>query len=146
MKFFLFSLIFFPLTFHLYADAYLAEDRIYYSADSYKIDYENEIIYANGHAFFRKEDKVVNADRIVIYYAQGQKWAKLFNNVVVLNEIDNNRISGEYGEVLYNEDIYTIRGNTVYTDEEIEITSDAVSTYKGEESSFSGSVQYTEEH
>ncbi len=142
MKFFLFTLVFFALTFHLYADAFLAEDRIYYSADSYKIDYEDEIIYANGHASFRKEDKEVYADRIVIYYAKGQKWAQLFNNVVVLNEIDNNRISGDYGEVLYNEDIYTVKGNTVYTDEEIEITSDAVSTYKGEESMFSGDVRY----
>ncbi len=137
MKFLIFTLIFFALAYHLYADAYLAEDRIYYSADSYKIDYESEIIYANGHASFRKEDKIVNADRIVIYYAKGQKRAQLFNNVVVLNEIDNNRISGEYGEVLYNEDIYTVKGNTVYTDEEIEITSDTVSTYKGEESMFS---------
>ena len=144
MKFFLSTLIFFALTCHLYADAYLSEDRIYYSADSYKIDYENEVIYANGHATFRKEDKVVNADRIIIYYAQGQKWAQLFKNVVVLNKIDNNSISGDYGEVFFNEDSYTIKGNTVYADKEIKITSDSISTFKGEESTFSGGVQYTD--
>jgi lipopolysaccharide export system protein LptA len=68
----------------------------------------------------------------------------MFNNVVLLNEKDNNRISGDYGEVLYNEDIYTVEGNTVYSDGEIEITSDKISTYKGEETTFSGSVQYSD--
>jgi len=36
----------------LIADAYLAEDKIYYGADSYSINYEKEIITARGHAFF----------------------------------------------------------------------------------------------
>ena len=93
---------------------------------------------------FRKHNKIVNADRIIIYYARGQKKAKLFNNVVFLNEQNKNRISGDYGEVLYNEDIYTVEGNTVFTDGEIKITSDKVSTYKGEETAFSGNVEYSD--
>jgi lipopolysaccharide export system protein LptA len=128
----------------LYADAYLAEDRIYYSADSYKIDYDNEIIYANGHASFRKQDKIVSAERIIIYYTKGQKRAELYKNVVLLNETDGSRISGDYGEALYNEDIYAVEGNTVYADGDIEITSDRISTYKGEETRFSGNVRYSD--
>ena len=44
----------------------------------------------------------------------------------------------------FNEDSYTIKGNTVYADKEIKITSDSISTFKGEESTFSGGVQYTD--
>ena len=43
-------------------DAYLSENDIYYGADSYQINYEKEIITAEGHAFFKKDSKLLTAN------------------------------------------------------------------------------------
>ena len=145
MKLILFTWIFFVIAYLLYADAYLSEDRIYYSSDSYHIDYDNEIIYANGHAFFRKESKTVNADRIIIYYSDDQKKAQLFNNVIVIDADKNTTVMGDYGEALYKEGLYIIEGNVVFTDEERTIKSEKIRTLEGEGTLFTGSVFYSDD-
>ena len=48
---------------NLPADAYLAEDRIYYGADSYNINYKDEVINAKGNAYFRRANLSIRASR-----------------------------------------------------------------------------------
>lgn len=145
MKLILFTWIFFIAACLLHADAYLSEDRIYYNADSYHIDYDNEIIYANGHASFRKEFRTVNADRIIIYYSGDQKRAQLFNNVIVVDSDNNATVTGDYGEALYKEELYTVEGNAVFFDEERTVKSEKIRTLAGEETYFTGGVFYSDD-
>ena len=95
-----FTVIFFKIGIpvYTYADAYLSEDRVYYGADSYTVDYDKKVIHALGHAFFRKQQKTIHADKILIHYAKDEKKAFFFNNVVIKNRADESQIHGNYGE------------------------------------------------
>lgn len=110
----------------LYGDAYLAEDRIYYGADSYTVDYDKEIVYAQGNAFFRKGEQTVRARKITIYYAKDKKEAFFFDNVIARNSVDNTQISGDYGEARFKEDVYIVTGNAEFKDVNKSITADKI--------------------
>jgi len=128
----------------LIADAYLAEDKIYYGADSYSINYEKEIITARGHAFFKKGDVTVYARTIVIHYADQEKIAFLYRNVRVENPVKNFTITGDYGEARYLSEYYFIKGNAKYRDEERLIEAEKIESVKWEQYTFSGTVIYTD--
>ncbi|KPJ81985.1 MAG: hypothetical protein AMS17_19210 [Spirochaetes bacterium DG_61] len=124
------------------ADAFISEDRVYYGADSYTIDYEKEIIHAKGNAYFTKDDKKVKADRIEIYYAGKKKKALFFRNVVVQDQKRKSEVRGDFGEALYRENLYRIEGNAVYTDPERTVQARLIEKRGEEETVFSGNVFY----
>jgi hypothetical protein len=89
------------------ADAYLSEDKVYYGADSYTVDYDKEIVHAKGRAFFRKGDRSVFSDRIVIYYGKQEKRALFYDNVVVKDMKSGYTVTGERAEARFS-DYYRI--------------------------------------
>ncbi len=127
----------------LFADAYLAEDKIYYGADSYSINYDDEIITARGHAFFRKGDVTVYARKIVIRYADQEKHAFLYRDVRVENSAQNFTITGDYGEARYLEEYYFVEGNGEFRDSERSIEAVKIESKGWEQYTFSESVVYT---
>jgi lipopolysaccharide assembly outer membrane protein LptD (OstA) len=137
-------LIFGAIGYPLFADAYLAEDKIYYSADSYSVNYEDEIITARGHAFFRKKDTTVYARKIVIHYAKQEKRAFLYGNVRVVNAMEKFTITGDYGEARYLEEYYFVQGNGKYRDSERTIEADKIESSEGKLYTFTGGVVYTD--
>ena len=143
-KLFLYVLILYSTACLLYADAYLSEDRVYYGADSYTIDYDREIIYAKGNAFFNKENRIVNAEKIEIYYSKTEKRALFYNNVIIQNRAQKSRIHGNYAEAIYNEEIYTIQGDAVYIDEDRTIKAQRIETLRGVDTVFYDDVEYTD--
>ncbi len=128
----------------IFADAYISEDKVYYGADSYTIDYEREIIYAKGHAYFKKEDRRVQADRIKIYYSRDKKKAEFFNNVWVQDLTQLSEIRGDYGKALFKEDTYIIEGNAVYTDEKRTVSAQRIQRLKDQRILFSEGVMYSD--
>jgi lipopolysaccharide export system protein LptA len=145
----LFSSVIFISAFVLNADAYLSEDRIYYGADSYTVDYNKEIIYAERHAFFKTETRQVNADKIIIYYSKNKKRAEFFENVVLRDLKKVVQIKGKNARAFFKEDIYEVEGDAVYTDENRQINSQKIRTVGknggSEETRFSGDVRYSDE-
>lgn len=113
VMFFLFSISFVSI----YADAYLAEDSIYYGADTYTLDYGKKIIRAEGRAFFEKGNWRVSARRIIINYAEGVKKAFCYGNVLVKNKKTRSELRGNYGEAHFIDEYYMIEGNALYKDE-----------------------------
>lgn len=111
--FFLFSISFVSI----YADAYLAEDSIYYGADTYTLDYAKKVIRAEGKAFFERGNWRVSARRIIINYAEGVKKAFCYGNVLVRNRATGSELRGNYGEAHFKDDYYMIEGNALYKDE-----------------------------
>jgi lipopolysaccharide assembly outer membrane protein LptD (OstA) len=128
----------------IFADAYISEDKVYYGADSYTIDYEREIIYAKGHAYFKKEDRRVQADRIKIYYSRDKKKAEFFNNVRVQDITQLSEIRGDYGEALFKKDTYIVEGNATYTDEKRTVSAQRVQRLKDQRILFSEDVVYSD--
>lgn len=142
-----FTVIFFKIGIpvYTYADAYLSEDRVYYGADSYTVDYDKKVIHALGHAFFRKQQKTIHADKILIHYAKDEKKAFFFNNVVIKNRADGSQIHGNYGEARFKEDFYYIEGDAIYFDEKRTISSRRIEAIKDENYIFLDNVQYSDE-
>jgi len=126
------------------ADAFISEDRVYYGADSYTIDYEKEIIHARGHAYFEKGNRKVQAGRIEIYYAQNVKKALFFQNVLVQDSSQESEVRGEYGEALYNVNVYRIKGNAVFTDPQRRVSARMIEQRKDDETIFSENVVFTD--
>ena len=126
------------------ADAYLAEDKVYYGADSFSVDYEQKIITAVGNAYFKKETRRVDADRIVIHYAVDRKIAYFYGNVIIVDETDKSRIDGNYAEARFREDYYFVEGNTVYSDEKRRVTSRRIESRKDEGYNFIDEVRYSD--
>jgi len=129
----------------LYSEAYLSEDRIYYGGDTYTIDYSREIIFASGNAFFRRGEKTVRAQKIVIYYSRDQKRAELSQKVKVVDSVENTTITGTYGQALYLDGIYRIWENAVFKDPIREITCYLIETRKDDYTRFEKNVQYKDE-
>ncbi len=113
----------------VYCDAYLADSNIYYGADSYEIDYENEVITATGHAYFRKGTKVLKANRIVIYYAKDESKAEAYGAVRLYDKSDGASVSSSYGEAFFKDSIYVLKGSVKYRKEDIRISSDNLKAY-----------------
>lgn len=128
----------------LHADAYLSEDRVYYGADTYTVDYDEKVINAVGRAYFRKEKRRIDADRIVIHYAPNRKTAYFYGNVILTDERSGSRITGRYAEAKFREDFYFIEGETVYRDEDRTIVSRRIETKEGEGYRFIDDVRYTD--
>jgi lipopolysaccharide assembly outer membrane protein LptD (OstA) len=126
------------------ADAYLAEDKVYYGADSFSVDYEQKIITAVGNAYFKKETRRVDADRIVIHYAVDRKIAYFYGNVIIVDETDKSRIDGNYAEARFRDDYYFVEGNTVYSDEKRRVTSRRIESRKDEGYNFIDEVRYSD--
>ncbi len=129
---------------YLHADAYLSEDRVYYGADTYTVDYDKKVINAVGSAFFRKEKRRVDADRIVIHYAPNRKIAYFYGNVILTDERNESRITGRYAEAKFREDFYFIEGETVYLDEKRSIASHRVEMKEDEGYRFIDDVRYND--
>jgi lipopolysaccharide export system protein LptA len=110
-------ILFMGVMYPLYADAYLAEDKIYYGADSYFVNYDDEIIKAIGHAYYRRGLKEVSASEIIIYYSDEIKKAFFYNNVLMKDKVKKAEIHGNYGEAHFKKDYYLVDGNAVYTDQ-----------------------------
>jgi len=125
-------------------DAFLSEDGVYYGADSYKVDYNKEVIQAKGHAFFRKANRSVFADRIVIEYGKGVKKAIFQDSVLMRNQDERYQINGDSAEVMFDLETYTVEGNSAYTDGARTIRSHAISRDGGQELRFSGDVRYVD--
>jgi lipopolysaccharide export system protein LptA len=121
-----------------------SEEKIVYGGDSYTVDYDKEIIYARGNAYFKKQYRRVNADRIEIFYAEGKQMAHFFGNVVFLDQLQSSRIEGERGEVFFLSDLYIIERNAVYSDERARIKAERIETLRGELTTFQGNVDYTD--
>ncbi len=130
--------------FHVSAEDVTSEAKIMYGGDSYTVDYDREIIYARGNAYFTKQNQRVNADRIEIYYAEDKQMALFFGNVVFLDQLQSSRIEGERGEVFFLSDLYGIEGNAVYSDERARIKAERIESLRGELTTFQGNVDYTD--
>jgi lipopolysaccharide assembly outer membrane protein LptD (OstA) len=128
----------------VHADAFLSQDRIYYGADSYTVDYELKIINAVGHAYYRKEAKRVDADRVVIHYEENRKVAYFYGNVVLVDSADKSRIGGSYAEARFREDYYFVEGDPVYSNEETRITSRRIESREDEGYCFIDDVRYSD--
>jgi lipopolysaccharide assembly outer membrane protein LptD (OstA) len=124
------------------ADAYLSEDKVHYGADSYTIDYDKETVHAKGHAFFRKGEKSVTSDRIVIYYDKQEKRALFYDNVVVKDLNSGYRITGERAEARFAQEYYRIEGNSVFESETRNVRSSVIEQRGEGEFLFSGGVRY----
>ena len=137
--------IFFLTEQNLAADAYLAEDRIYYGADSYNINYKDEIINAQGNAYFRKEGMTVKASRIVIYYAAEEKRAYFYDRVQLLDSETGYVLRGDYGEGYFNDEVYILTGNVSLIDGERQIQGQRAETQGLEIISVTENVVYSDE-
>jgi lipopolysaccharide assembly outer membrane protein LptD (OstA) len=141
-----FPCVFFLLTQqNLSADAYLAEDRVYYGADSYNINYKDEIINAKGNAYFRKGNMSVRADRIVIYYGENEKRANFFDNVKMIDTESMHSLRGDYGEGYFRDETYILTGNVEFFDETRKITGQRAETRGLEKISITENVSYSDD-
>jgi lipopolysaccharide assembly outer membrane protein LptD (OstA) len=129
----------------LAADAYLAEDRIYYGADTYNINYKEEIITAKGNAYFRKGSASVFATRIVIHYGEKEKRAFFFNKVRLLDKETAYELRGDYGEGYFKEDFYIVTGNVMFIDREKRILAGRAETKSLDDFYFTEKVTYSDE-
>jgi hypothetical protein len=129
----------------LFADAYLAEDRIYYGADTYKINYKDEIITALGNAYYRKGSASVYARRIVIHYAENEKKAFFFDDVRLLEKDRGYELEGDYGEALFRDDHYVVTGNVVFMDEKMRVSAERAESVRFEDFRFFDEVTYSDE-
>jgi lipopolysaccharide export system protein LptA len=128
----------------LYADAYLSEDRVYYGADSYNINYKDEIINAKGNAYFRREGISVRAREIIIYY--GAEKRALFRSNVRIQDLEQDyELRGDYGEAHLREDYYFLKGNVAFTEGERVVTAGRWETSEGESHRFSDDVRFNDD-
>lgn len=129
----------------LSADAYLADDRIYYGADTYNINYKEEIITARGNAYFRKGSASVFATRIVIHYGENEKRAFFFNKVRLLDKEAAYELRGDYGEGYFKDDFYIVTGNVIFIDGERRILAGRAETMSLDDFYFTEEVTYSDE-
>ncbi len=140
-----FLLLIMGVMYTLYADAYLAEDKIYYGADSYFVNYDDEIIKAKGHAYYRRGFNEVSASEIIIYYSDEIKKAYFYNNVLVKDKEEKAEIRGNYGEAHFKKDYYFVDGNAVYTDTFRTIRSRKIESNRGAYFLFSDNVVFDDQ-
>ncbi len=126
----------------LLADAYLSEDDILYSADAYRVNYQDKVIHALGNARFRRGPLTVRAERVVIHYAPDQKIAYLYENVRVHHRERGITVSGSYGELRYLEQYALVTGDALYDDGKRTIASRRIESENWEVHRFTGSVIY----
>jgi len=139
----LIPLVFLFSTNQIDADAYLADVDIHYGADSYKVNYEKEIITATGNAYFKKQDKLLLARKIVIFYSKQVSRAECFGDVTLKDSGNNSVIKGNYGLVKYNQKLYYLSGNVRFNKRNTEILSDRVYYYSDQKRYlFDGEVRY----
>ena len=140
----LIPLVFLFSTNQIDADAYLADVDIHYGADSYKVNYEKEIITAIGNAYFKKQDKLLLARKIVIFYSEQVSRAECFGDVILKDSGNNSVIKGNYGLVKYNQKLYYLSGNVRFNKRNTEILSDRVYYYSDQKRYlFDGEVKYS---
>jgi len=145
--FFPYIVFLFFIPFHfVFGDAYLASDRIYYSADTYSVDYEKKIITATGNAYYRKEQTEVKARKVVIHYAEEVKRAYFHDDVVLFDRETGREIRGAYAEAYYNDDYYFVRDNGSYRDGERVITSGLIESLGEGRYTFTDDVVYTDDN
>ena len=143
---FLLSFIFFSFSAHLLlADAYLAEDRIYYGADTYNINYKDKIITARGNAYYKKGSASVTARRIVIHYAENEKKAFFFDNVRIRETDRGYELKGDYGEAFFRDDYYVVTGNVMFSDEKRRVYAGRAESMRLDDFRFSDGVTYTDD-
>jgi lipopolysaccharide assembly outer membrane protein LptD (OstA) len=128
----------------VYSEAFLSEDRVYYGADTYTVDYDKKIINAVGNAYFRKQTRRIDADRIIIHYAENKKIAYFYDNVVLVNKADDSILTGNYGEARFREEFYYLEGDTEYSDDKRTITAQKVEAQEGEGYTFFNDVHYSD--
>jgi lipopolysaccharide export system protein LptA len=127
----------------LYADAYLSEDKVYYGADSYKVNYKDEIIDAKGNAYFRREGISVRAREITIYYGAEKK--ALFRNDVRIRDLEQNyELRGDYGEAYFSRDYYFLKGNVSFSEGERVVTAGRWESTERESHKFSDGVRFND--
>lgn len=136
------ALVFAPATSS--ADAYLSEDKVHYGADSYTVDYDKEIVYAKGHAFFRKGERSVFGDRIVIYYGRQEKRALFYDHVLLKDQDGGYRVTGERAEARFAQEYYRVEGNSVFEDAARTVRSSVIELRGERDILFSGEVRYSD--
>jgi lipopolysaccharide export system protein LptA len=128
----------------LHADAYLSEDRVYYGADTYNINYKDEIITAKGDAYFKREGMSVRAREIVIYYG-AEKKAIFRRNVRVLDQEMDYVLRGDYGEAYYRDDVLFLEGNVSLTEDTRTVTAGRCESHGGDSYTFMENVRFSDE-
>ncbi|MFW6138751.1 MAG: LptA/OstA family protein [Spirochaetota bacterium] len=128
----------------VYADNENQQQKIHYGGDTYTIDYRNEIIYARGNAFFEKGKYTLAADRIQIYYAETEKRLEAYGNVVLKEQGEAVRVSGDHGTAFYGDDIYIIEGSAVYREKDTTIQAQQIKSSGEQKYWFDGGVRYTD--
>jgi hypothetical protein len=128
----------------LHADAYLSEDRIHYGADTYNINYKDEIISAKGDAYFKREDMSVRAREIVIYYG-AEKKALFRRDVRVLDHEKDYVLRGDYGEAHYRDDFLFLEGNVSLAEEAWTVTAGRCESRGGSSYTFMEDVRFSDE-
>jgi lipopolysaccharide assembly outer membrane protein LptD (OstA) len=124
------------------ADAYLSEDDIRYSADTYRINYQDKIIRALGNAQFTRGMLRIDAETIVIHYAEDQKRAELSGRVTIRHSGEGITVTGSSGEVRYLQQYARVSGGAQFTDGERTIRSRVIETWNWETHRFSEQVEY----
>ncbi|UCB47222.1 MAG: hypothetical protein JSV25_07375 [Spirochaetota bacterium] len=132
------------LPYTCFSEAFLSEDRVYYGADTYTVDYDKEIIHAVGNAYFRKQKRRIDADKIIIHYAENKKIAYFYDNVVLVNKEDGSVLTGAYGEARFREEFYYLEGDTEYSDDKRTITSRKVEARDDKGYTFFDDVHYSD--
>jgi lipopolysaccharide assembly outer membrane protein LptD (OstA) len=128
----------------LHTDAYLSEDRIYYGADSYRVNYKDEIINARGNAFFRRDDFSIHSREVVIYYGEDKKKAT-FHGDVVMRDVENRyQLYGDYGEAYFREERFLVLGNVVFINDTRRITAQRGETRGMKNFTFSETVEFSD--
>jgi lipopolysaccharide export system protein LptA len=127
------------------ADAYLSEDDILYSADTYRVNYQDRIIHALGNAAFRRGPVAARAETIVIHYAPDRKTAFLQRRVRVHHRERGITVTGSSGELRYLQEYALVSGDARFEDGERVIESRRIESERWEVHRFTGAVRYRDE-
>lgn len=122
-----------------------SEDEIHYGADSYSIDYDSEIIYANGHVYFIRGNRKVTSVKARIYYSENKQVALFFKDVVFIDSDEKVVIKGKAGTAYYEKDIYIIKGNAEFQDNKRKILAEKIEYHSGVYSNFKGGVRFIDD-
>jgi lipopolysaccharide assembly outer membrane protein LptD (OstA) len=128
----------------LLADAYLSEDRVYYGADTYRINYKDEIINATGNAFFKREGLTIRSQEVVIYYGEDKKKATFHRGVKLQDRKNSYELYGDYGEAYFREEHFVILGDVVFIDDTRRVTAQRGESRKMETFSFTENVEFSD--
>lgn len=122
-----------------------SEEEIHYGADSYTVDYDREIIYASGHVYFKSGSRKVTSAKARIYYSDEKQVALFFKNVIFRDDVENVTISGDEGTAYYRKDIYIIRGNAQFEDDERKISANRIEYHSGFYTVFEGNLKFLDD-